>query len=219
MILQLHNGSRAHERPNQRMKVMASVHGAQKYERRTRKSRQKKSSAETRALCLGRSCRCAAAVILSSPIDGQMSPRPLMASVIRSAQRHQHKSMLLLRCSINNKITRASRFFSTPPLCRPRQITSAVQKRNPLPRPSILSALKATDRLICARPLWVFDAPLLVKWAKIECHAANSFRFIKMHPLPHTQWYVGGLHAGELLCNLALVHPAAFMTFDIPNYY
>lgn len=137
----MHTMGHPHEFPNQSPKVL---------ERQIWKSWQKIKSTEEEREGFG-VCwwwcfvgELATALTLSSPIDGQMSPRPLMASVIRSAQRHQHKSMLLRRCSINNKITRAARFLAR----HRRRRYAAHGKLRALCKkesPSVLCALKASQ--------------------------------------------------------------------------
>jgi hypothetical protein len=111
-------------------------------------NRGKKSSAEAALVSWRFVGELATALTLSSPIDGQMSPRPLMASVIRSAQRHQHKSMLL--CSINNKITRAARFLARRRRCAAHgKLRSLCTKKKAVRPSSPLSKPAPTARLIC----------------------------------------------------------------------
>lgn len=160
--------------PNQRPKLIVSL-CAQNMKSWVRANRGKKSSADQGfgvchgALWASEVVVRRAALTLSSPIDGQMSPRPLMASVIRSAQRHQHKSMLLRRCSINNKITRAARFLARRRRYAAHGKWRAVQKKNPV-RPLRSQSQPAPTASAEASP--VFDAPpLLVKWPKIERRA------------------------------------------------
>jgi len=98
----------------------------------------------------------------------------------------------MLLCSINNKITRAARFLARRRRCAAHgKLRSLCTKKKARPS-SPLSKPAPNARLICeASP--VFDAPLLVKWPKIERCSGKFFSFHKnaLCHSTHTHTVVG----------------------------